>query len=41
MENVTRQFLLRRLLDEIDAPRFGLCYDVSHDYMLPCGRGAF
>lgn len=39
VENVTRQFLLRRLLDAIDAPHFGLCYDVSHDYMLPCGRG--
>ncbi len=39
VENVTRQFLLKELLDAIDAQHFGLCYDVSHDYMLPCGRG--
>lgn len=39
VENVSRQFLLRELLDRIPASHFGMCYDVSHDYMLPCGRG--
>lgn len=39
VENVSRTFLLRYVLDRIDTPRFGMCYDVSHDYMLHCGRG--
>lgn len=39
VENVSRQFLLRRLLDAIKTPHFGMCYDSSHDFMLPCGRG--
>ena len=40
VENVSRQFLLKRLLDEIQTPHFGMCYDSSHDYMLHCGRGS-
>lgn len=39
VENVSRTFLLRYLLDRIQTPHFGMCYDVSHDYMLGCGRG--
>lgn len=39
VENVSRQFLLKGLLDVIKTPHFGMCYDSSHDYMLPCGRG--
>ena len=39
VENVTRQFLLYRLLDRIQSPHFGYCYDTSHDYMLGCGCG--
>lgn len=39
VENVSRQFLLKGLLDAIQADHFGMCYDSSHDYMLPCGRG--
>lgn len=33
VENVSRQYLLEYLLDEIDAPHFGMCYDSSHDYL--------
>lgn len=39
IENVSRQFLLWKLLDAIKTPHFGMCYDSSHDYMLPCCRG--
>jgi sugar phosphate isomerase/epimerase len=39
VENVTRQFLLYQLLDRIQTPHFGYCYDTSHDYMLGCGSG--
>lgn len=39
VENVSRQYLLRYVLDRIKTPHFGMCYDSSHDYMLPCGRG--
>jgi sugar phosphate isomerase/epimerase len=39
VENVTRQFLLYKLLDQIQSEHFGYCYDTSHDYMLGCGRG--
>ncbi|MCH4071506.1 sugar phosphate isomerase/epimerase family protein [Pseudoramibacter sp.] len=39
VENVTRQFLLYQLLDQIQSGHFGYCYDTSHDYMLGCGRG--
>lgn len=39
VENVTRQFLLYELLDRIQTPHFGYCYDTSHDYMLGCGSG--
>jgi sugar phosphate isomerase/epimerase len=40
VENVSRQYLLSYLLDEIDAPRFGMCYDSSHDFLEEqnCGR---
>lgn len=40
VENVSRQFLLKGLLDAIQSPHFGMCYDSSHDFMLHCGRGA-
>ena len=33
VENVSRQHLLCYLLDQIDAPRFGMCYDSSHDFL--------
>ena len=39
VENVSRQYLLRAVLDRLDVPSVGMCYDSSHDYMLPCGRG--
>ena len=39
VENVSRQYLLRYLLDRIRTPHFGMCYDSSHDYMLHCCRG--
>ncbi len=39
VENVSRQFLLRYLLDRIDSPYFAMCYDSSHDYMLEEGKG--
>ncbi|MDO4287725.1 MAG: sugar phosphate isomerase/epimerase family protein [Eubacterium sp.] len=39
VENVSRQYLLKGLLDHIKTPHFGMCYDSSHDFMLPCGRG--
>ncbi|MGL4607542.1 MAG: sugar phosphate isomerase/epimerase family protein [Eubacteriaceae bacterium] len=40
VENVSRQYLLTYLLDEIDAPHFGLCYDSSHDFLETqnCGK---
>lgn len=40
VENVSRQHLLSYLLDQIDAPRFGMCYDSSHDFLEEqnCGR---
>lgn len=40
VENVSRQHLLSYLLDQIDAPRFGMCYDSSHDFLEAqnCGR---
>ncbi|MDP2843228.1 MAG: sugar phosphate isomerase/epimerase [Acetobacterium sp.] len=40
VENVSRQHLLVYLLDQIDAPRFGMCYDSSHDFLEEqnCGR---
>jgi len=39
VENVSRQFLLRYLLDNIQSPYFAMCYDSSHDYMLDEGKG--
>ncbi len=39
VENVSRPYLLRYLLDTISLDHFGMCYDTSHDYMLHCGRG--
>ncbi|MEG2716633.1 MAG: sugar phosphate isomerase/epimerase [Eubacterium sp.] len=39
VENVSRQYLLTYLLDNIQTEHFGMCYDTSHDYMLHCGRG--
>ncbi|TYC84595.1 sugar phosphate isomerase/epimerase [Acetobacterium wieringae] len=33
VENVSRQHLLCYLLDQINAPRFGMCYDSSHDFL--------
>ncbi len=39
VENVSRTYLLRYVLDRIQTPHLGMCYDVSHDYMLNCGRG--
>lgn len=39
VENVTRQFLLRYLLENIDSHYFAMCYDSSHDYMLEEGKG--
>ncbi len=39
VENVSRQYLLRYVLDNIKSPRIGFCYDCSHDFMLPCARG--
>ncbi|MGI6109796.1 MAG: sugar phosphate isomerase/epimerase family protein [Eubacteriaceae bacterium] len=39
VENVSRQFLLREVLDHVESEAIGFCYDCSHDYMLPCGRG--
>ncbi|UYO63300.1 sugar phosphate isomerase/epimerase [Acetobacterium wieringae] len=40
VENVSRQHLLCYLLDQINAPRFGMCYDSSHDFLEEqnCGR---
>lgn len=40
VENVSRQHLLDYLLDQIDASRFGMCYDSSHDFLevQNCGR---
>ena len=40
VENVSRQHLLDYLLEQIDAPRFGMCYDSSHDFLEEqnCGR---
>lgn len=40
VENVSRQHLLTFLLEQIDAPRFGMCYDSSHDFLEEqnCGR---
>jgi len=40
VENVSRQHLLSYLLEQIDAPRFGMCYDSSHDFLEEqnCGR---
>jgi len=40
VENVSRQHLLVYLLDQINAPRFGMCYDSSHDFLEEqnCGR---
>lgn len=40
VENVSRQYLLKRLLDTISSEYFGMCYDTSHDFMLHCGRGS-
>lgn len=37
VENVARQPLLRAVLDHVGAA--GLCYDSSHDFLMPCGRG--
>lgn len=39
VENVSRQYLLEYLLEEIDAPHFGMCYDSSHDYLEDENRG--
>ncbi|WKY47453.1 sugar phosphate isomerase/epimerase [Eubacteriaceae bacterium ES3] len=40
VENVSRQYLLDFLLEEIDALRFGMCYDSSHDFLEEenCGK---
>ncbi len=39
VENVSRQDLLEYLLSQIDHPRFGLCYDSSHDFLEVANRG--
>lgn len=39
VENVSRQYLLEYLLDEIEAPHFGMCYDSSHDFLEEENRG--
>lgn len=39
VENVSRQYLLEYLLDEIDAVRFGMCYDSSHDFLEEGNKG--
>ena len=39
VENVFRQHLLSYLLEQIDAPRFGMCYDSSHDFLEEQNRG--
>lgn len=39
VENVSRQDLLYKLLDEIQLPHFGICYDSSHDHMKPEWHG--
>lgn len=39
VENVSRQFLVDKVLDKIDSQFLGLCYDSGHDFMTPCGRG--
>ncbi|MDO9490674.1 sugar phosphate isomerase/epimerase [Acetobacterium sp.] len=39
VENVSRQHLLTFLLEQIDAPRFGMCYDSSHDFLEEQNRG--
>ncbi len=40
VENVSRQHLLVYLLEQINTPRFGMCYDSSHDFLEEqnCGR---
>lgn len=39
VENVSRQHLLDFLLEQINAPRFGMCYDSSHDFLEEQNRG--
>ena len=39
LENVSRQDLLEYLLNQIDHPRFGMCYDSSHDFLQGGSRG--
>lgn len=39
VENVSRQDLLNYLLEKIKTPRFGMCYDSSHDFLEAENRG--
>jgi sugar phosphate isomerase/epimerase len=39
VENVSRQYLLIYLLEEINTPHFGMCYDSSHDFLEEANSG--
>jgi len=39
VENVSRQYLLRYVLDRIQTSHFGMCYDTSHDFIQLNARG--
>lgn len=39
VENVSRQYLLRKIFENLESPALRFCYDSSHDFMLPCCRG--